>query len=309
VKGRKMKGRIILTIVTLLALFAVAVTPSIALAGAGCQGITVDIGDPASETQTGVAISGWGPVEPSTNGGNWGGQPPDNCRVVYDPQGTTSATVTYSHQSCVYPTCLEWNALDGVADDSYTVSVDGVIVYTYTDTEPINDPEAWGVKGVDLTQFQLKNDIQHVVEFVATGQQWDYFVTYGQVAIDYVTLGTAACESGTEVGVEVVVLSPDCICIDVTPTSLSFGSLFAGQSKTIANALTIKNCGNVNAKVTATTGTFYTANLAFDLINIASWFDVIAVSASDTIDATLTVPGGTAAGPATGQIVFWAVKN
>ena len=304
-----MKSRIILTIVTLLALFAVAVTPSIASATTGCQGIKVDIGDPTSETQTGVAISGWGPVEPLTNGGNWGGQPPDNCRVVWESPDATSATVTYSYQSCVYPTCLEWNALDGIADDSYTVSVDGVVVYTYTDTEPINDQEAWGIHSVDLTPFKIKNDIQHVVEFVATGQPWASFDPYGQVAIDYVTLGTAACKSGTNVGVEVTILSPDCICIDVTPTSLNFGSLYAGQSKTIANALTVKNCGNVNVKVTATTGTFYTANLAFDLTNIASWFDAIAVSASDTLDATITVPGGTAAGPATDQIVFWAVKN
>lgn len=307
-----MKGkitRIAIVALTLIAMLAAAFTmPGIAAADSGR---TVDIGNLVSEGQAGIGMAGWGLIEPANSGGGYGGV--TDCRVMWEPVGNPSATVTYVYEGCVYPTNLEWRALDGIANDSYQVYVDGTLVYTYTDGEPINDPEAWYTVTQSLTQFKLRNDVQHVVEFVATGPAWDSFGTYGQGAIDWVTITTAPCAGNTNVGVEVVVRNPECICIDITPSFLNFGALYPGQSNTILDALTIGNCGNVPVKVTAsTTSAFYSSNLYFassPWTLIGTWTDIISVSASDTIDARLDVPVSASSGTVAGQIVFWAQKN
>lgn len=300
-----MKGRLTLIAVTLFAIFAMAFTPSIAFAtGSGTW--SVDIGNPASETQSGIVIAGWGPVEPLAHGGTWGGITGD-CRVTWESSGSTAASVTYSYDSCVFPSYLEWKSLDGAANDSYEVYVDGVLVFTYTNG---GDTETWSVAGLSLSQFTFKNDVVHTVEFVATGEAWALQGTYGQLAIDYVTLVTLPCVGNGNVGLEVVVGNPDCICIDVSPATLNFGLLYPGQSVTKTDAITIDNCGNVQVKVTAsTTNSFYAANLKLNATILGSWEDTIAASASDKVDATLSIPAAETTGTASGQLVFWAVKN
>ena len=61
----------------------------------------VDIGSPASEAGFGISIEpDWGPVQPDTSGGNWGGlaSDPDSwdkkCRVIWETLDDPSASVT-----------------------------------------------------------------------------------------------------------------------------------------------------------------------------------------------------------------------
>jgi hypothetical protein len=72
----------------------------------------VDIGDPTSEA--GHNLQGWGPIEPATNGGTWGGI--DNCRATWfytagDQLPTTAdaswATVDLTCEECYDPEPVE----------------------------------------------------------------------------------------------------------------------------------------------------------------------------------------------------------
>jgi hypothetical protein len=151
----------------------------------GCDSIYVDIGDETSETQ--VAMAGWGPMEPATHGGTWGGIAPGNCRVIWDiSDDDPEATVTFTLPATLEPGKLKWKSLDGTADDSYEVYVNDTLVYTYEDTEPIDDPEAWYEVSQDISALPEASVV--TVRFKATGSKWSGFDTYGQVAFDWIEL-------------------------------------------------------------------------------------------------------------------------
>ena len=96
-----------------------------------------------------------------------------------------------------YLTSLSMHVLNGIADDSFEVYVDGTYVYTYLDNQPANDPELWFMHNIDLTPYAIPCGT-NTVKIVATGTQWPSFNTYGQLAVDTLTL---ACDSG---GVETI---------------------------------------------------------------------------------------------------------
>lgn len=99
------------------------------------------------------------------------------------------------------------------------------------------------------------------------------------------------------------------ISIDVTPTSLVFGSLVAGATSATQN-LTIENTGTVNVHVTAETASaFYQAALqlegsSWELVD--DWFAWVNQGDSLSVGARVVVPGGWAAGTEMGTVVFWA---
>lgn len=73
---------------------------------------TVDMGKPASET--GHNLIGWGPIEPATTGGNWGGI--DDCRATWFY--TDGDTVPPSNPP--YSTCDEsWASVELSCEDCY----------------------------------------------------------------------------------------------------------------------------------------------------------------------------------------------
>ena len=64
---------------------------------------SVDIGDPSSES--GHNLVSWGPIEPATSNGNWGGYGASggDCRVIWDTTtdgGSTFATVDLTCDFC-----------------------------------------------------------------------------------------------------------------------------------------------------------------------------------------------------------------
>lgn len=306
--------KVIAIVTSVVILLTLSILPVSAVGG-----WTVDIGNPASEGQAGIGIAGWGPVEPATSGGNWGGfdVSGEDCRTTWElpnpEESLRCASVTYSHNDCVFPTYLEWRILDGIADDSYEIYVDSVLVYTYTDLPPIDDPEAWSIVGQDLSGFSLPNDVVHIVEFCATGQAWGSFATYGQLGVDWVTLTTEPCDGNTTVDTTVTVVSSECICINVTPDTLDFGVVVQGGESELADALTVSNCGNVDADVTAEASTtFYQDNLYLEgssWDSLATWGETVAESGAITFGAKLVVPGDAVIDTYADTLVFTAVKS
>lgn len=115
--------------------------------------------------------------------------------------------------------------------------------------------------------------------------------------------------SGNSVSVTTNISAP-LMSIAVTPATINFGNLNAGQTSS-AVTMTIENLGSVAVAVTAeaqgTDAVFYTDNLTLDSTALSSWsIASIAVSSSDTADAVLTVPGTTAPGVKEATLVFWA---
>ncbi len=150
----------------------------------------VIIGDAGSES--GHAMAGWGPVEPATSGGSYGGA--EQCRPVYAPEDNdTWATIEMDFGYCVEESkCLTMHHLDGIAVDSFDVYIyppgetrPGTPDYTYTGNSLT--AEIWY-----KTSFAVTANGPQVVEFVSTEAPWDMWDTYGQVCF-----GELRVESGT----------------------------------------------------------------------------------------------------------------
>ena len=150
----------------------------IATAPAMAAMYVVDIGTPTSES--GYNLVSWGPIEPTTHGGSWGGISTDPlsydglCRVIWDASDDDpSASLTFPEP--INSVTIRY--LLGYANDSYNVNVYGSGQLWGSVSYPGGSTEIWvtttftGSPGTTLT-------------LTATGQAWASFNTYGQVAID-----------------------------------------------------------------------------------------------------------------------------
>lgn len=139
---------------------------------------TVDIGTPTSEA--GYNLQGWGPVEPTTHGGNYGGIATDPlswdglCRVIWDSSDDDpSASLTFSTPV----NSVTIRHLTGLADDSFNVNVYGGSVLWGSIDDTTSSTEVW-------TTSTLDGAASKTITLTATGAKWSGFDTYGQVAID-----------------------------------------------------------------------------------------------------------------------------
>jgi hypothetical protein len=152
----------------------------------------VDIGDPLDEVGYDISEPDWGPPEPFTNGGGWGGIGAGmQCRVVSHFNDSTPgyATLTLDTGGTGFARHIKLCVLDGIADDSFNVYVmnpggDWALVYSY-----ICDPdtsEYWIVH--DIYSFPAgKGQFTTIeIKIEATGGTWWGFDKYGQLAVDWV---------------------------------------------------------------------------------------------------------------------------
>ena len=151
----------------------------------------VDIGESASEAEHNVAFPDWGPVEPTTHGGNWGGIGSDTCRVVWHAAGdlTPDATLTLDTGGAGFARCIVLRVLDGIADDSFNVYVrnpgdDWALVYSY-DCDP-STSEYWVDHYIYSFPAGKGQGTTIEIKIEATGDPWSGFGTYGQLAVDWV---------------------------------------------------------------------------------------------------------------------------
>ena len=152
----------------------------------------VDIGDIDTEGGHNVDEPDWGPVEPATNGGNWGGfnATGENCRVVsYSGDPTPGyATLTLDTDGKGFARRIVLRVLDGIADDSFDVYVknpdgDWALVYSYSDS---SDSEVWKVHHIYGFPAGKGQGTTIDIKIEATGDDWSSFETYGQLAVDWV---------------------------------------------------------------------------------------------------------------------------
>jgi len=154
---------------------------------------SVDIGSGTLEAAHGVSFPDWGPIEPTTHGGNWGGfgTSGEDCRVVWHAAGDPTpgyATLTLDTGGAGFARHIVLRVLDGIADDSFNVYVknpggDWALVYSYTDSYT---SEEWIVH--DIYSFPAgKGQFTAIeIKIEATGDAWGSFNTYGQLAVDWV---------------------------------------------------------------------------------------------------------------------------
>jgi len=159
-----------------------AVVFILVLGGAAMANDFVDVGLPSSEALH--SMSSWGPIEPAEHGGSYGGV--TNCRAIWSDfdtpnPGSRNAFITLNFVEADED--LYFRHLEGIADDGFLVYADGNLVYTHTES---SDVEQWIVSSCSpgLTGGPK------VVEFVATGDAWDSWGTFGQVCFDHIWVGS-----------------------------------------------------------------------------------------------------------------------
>lgn len=162
----------------------------------------VNIGDPDSEA--GHNLYGWGPVEPETHGGHWGGvldggEPlpgeDGNCRVISSgysgEEGTYGATNNLEDGASFtmdfgprYPGETKYlllRALEGHARDSFYVYIDrmkGRPVYYWPGDDSAS--ESWITHAIPLG---LKGT--HTIHLLSDQAHWSGWNTFGQVAFTW----------------------------------------------------------------------------------------------------------------------------
>ena len=153
------------------------------IAGTALAVDQVDIGLPSSEA--GHNLVSWGPIEPATSGGNYGGI--TDCRAIWSNgdtpvPGSVDAFIDLNFAGG--PELISFRHLSGPADDSFEVWINGILVYTYTD--PNLPGETWYVQGFTYTPAAPG---VVTVRFEAIGPQWPNWGTYGQVCFDGIWVG------------------------------------------------------------------------------------------------------------------------
>jgi len=92
---------------------------------------TADLGSP-DVLSPGVSIADWGEAEPAPGHGSYGGAALLSARMVW---GNTASGDTNSWATVTFPTAIYWadiTHLDGIANDSFTVLVDGNVWGSYS---------------------------------------------------------------------------------------------------------------------------------------------------------------------------------
>ena len=184
----------------LLAALIVFVAGSVALAGINR---TRDVGRGDAATPPVVQLvtcdlpgdagagDGWDLTPP---GGNWGGYSTSTFAVAWEG-GTQDvptlpgrmAKCTVQLPSGAVPTSIVLNFLAGLANDDFCIFATGpgdeFILLECVD-EVNNIGEAWKVEGIPLPDGVFTAGQTMTIMVLATGNSWNGFNTYGQLAID-----------------------------------------------------------------------------------------------------------------------------
>jgi len=148
----------------------------------------VDIG--GGETHT---MTSWGPPEPATHPGNFGGIAPGSCRAIWTnfdypglPYESRSATVEMWFTGLSEQ--VAYRHLEGVADDGFHVYIDDNWKFTHPEAQTT---EVWINSGFNTTESMGF----HTIKFVAMGDKWSGWATWGQVCFDWVEVGGGAIDN------------------------------------------------------------------------------------------------------------------
>ena len=169
----------------------------------------VDIGDAGlANTEATHNLEGWGPIEPDTHGGGWGGiatdssSPDKKTRVAWfkPAEGTDLRSASFTlNAGTSSENLLKLKVLDGVGDDSFAVYVNDNFIYSYMGK---NNPASGGYnlfgdaagsgEAWHIHQLYVPYSGQLKISVVSTAPAWEYFDTYGQLAVDWAELHALA---------------------------------------------------------------------------------------------------------------------
>jgi hypothetical protein len=154
---------------------------------------SINIGDILEESDHN--LFGWGPIEPMTHGGSWGGADDGNLRVIWyndaeNPSDVPTqnpdenwASVQLNVPAKYIPTKIHIHALDGIADDSFEVYINDLLIYSYNDEGSI---ETWKTHEIDVSYMDLFDVIELKIKSISPA--WSNFDKYGQLAISWINL-------------------------------------------------------------------------------------------------------------------------
>jgi hypothetical protein len=157
------------------------------------QAYLLDIGNPSNENL--FNLTGWGPIEPQTHGGNWGGKDDGTIRTVWyndtanpsdvptvsSDENWASADFNISENHIASRILIR--ALDGIADDSFEAYINDILVYSYADE---GSTETWKTHKIVITQYSINNILK--LKIKSTGSKWSGFDTYGQLGISWIKI-------------------------------------------------------------------------------------------------------------------------
>jgi len=161
----------------IVALAIVSLTAAAAQAVPGYY--VADLGNPDS-LSPGVSIADWGEAEPSAAhnpGSSYGGAALETARMVW---GNTASGDTNSWATVTFPTAiysLDIRHLDGIANDSFTILVDGNVWGSYSHNPSTS--EYWLTSTFSGTPGK-------VMQINALSPGWQWHGEYGDLAIDRV---------------------------------------------------------------------------------------------------------------------------
>ena len=150
-----------------------------------------DLGNPAIE-QDAWHLLLWGPPEPTTNGGNWGGLSTDPesldnlCRTISSPLNPPGYP-NMAYIDMKFHALGDWitiRHLDGIANDSFSAYLVGTTFTTplWSYVSDDSEEEVWYV---DKFFVELDAGI-HTIMFDIDGDRWPLWDPYGQVGIDWI---------------------------------------------------------------------------------------------------------------------------
>jgi hypothetical protein len=148
----------------------------------------VNIGDTTSEYNHDLV--GWGPIEPATHGGGWGGAAfgilttgDTDLRTVWAPSigdNDPSASLKLSTGGFM-GTVLRIISLDGSADDSFEVYIDGELSFYYN-SDP-STSEFWVIHDIPV---MIESDRTVTITIKSIGTAWSGINAWGQLGISYI---------------------------------------------------------------------------------------------------------------------------
>ncbi|OGM09339.1 hypothetical protein A2Z67_04010 [Candidatus Woesebacteria bacterium RBG_13_36_22] len=147
----------------------------------------VDIGNEISEA--GHSLTGWGPIEPDTHGGNWGGcgnTNPCDLRTVYaynegtNNEGKDASFVLDFGMGASKELVLR--ILDGADVDDFIVKIDGVQVFSYN---ALGGGENWVEHRINVSSYNSLHTVRIVTTDYNTPGTWNYFNPYGHLGVDW----------------------------------------------------------------------------------------------------------------------------
>ena len=198
---------------------------------------------------------------------------------------------------------IDTDEVAGITVDDYVAAtVDG---FSLSATVPLRFLDGI-TDNIIAVPFLIKTPVTHAG---LTPGEWDaaedMYGVGSSVSVGLMTLRSESVKMTASVPAPI-------ISISVSPLSINFGRLYAGQSSDPQSIMVTNNAPSLSEKITAevineSRAGFYETNLTLGGFSVGLWeITGLAPGVSQSVDAVLNVPATTEMGTLTATLVFWA---